>query len=57
MGLALTNQRKIGKNLLKTLVAKFLRDVARDPIEKQQIRQKWHHCAPPALTVASTINQ
>ena len=57
MGLALTDQRKIGKNLLQPLAAKLLRDVARDPIEKQQIRQKCHHCAPPALTVASTINQ
>ena len=57
MSSALTNQRINLKNLLQTLVAKLLLDVARDLVEKQQIMQKCHHCAPPALTVASTINQ
>ena len=57
MSSALTNQRINLKNLLQRLVAKLLLDVARDLVEKQQIMQKCHHCAPPALTVASTINQ
>ena len=57
MGPALTNQRINLKNLLQTLVAKLLPDVARDLVEKQQISHKCHHWANTPLTGASTINK